>query len=406
MAGAKLYMTAAEAAETLNISLPTLYAYVSRGMIRSDFADRSKRTRRYHAEDVQRLKERKEQRRDPSRAVDTALYWGAPVLDSALTWIDQGRLSYRGQDVSVLAADHSVEEVAALLWLGDRTQGEALFQSAAPAISARCEAVRRHLSGCAPMERFQTLLPLAAIDDLAAYDLRPAAVAQTGARLLRLLTTLAADRPLPGESIAVTLQRIWRPNDAQAARLFKAALILCTDHELNVSSFTARCVASAGSSPYAVVSAGLAALQGGKHGGSCARVEALLKEVGSPENARTALADRMRRGEITPGFGHPLYPQGDPRGKLLLAWTAQAYPNSPAVALAESLIREAKQAFDDYPNIDFGLVTLCEALGLPAGTAIALFALGRTIGWIGHAIEEYQADRLIRPRAHYITPAF
>jgi citrate synthase len=399
----RAYLTAAEAAQELGISLPTLYSYVSRGLIRSEDADRSRRTRRYHAEDVQQLKERQELRRDPTKIIDTALHWGTPMLDSAITLIDGGRLYYRGQDALELAENETVERVAALIWTGEVTRATELFRGMPDDFSPRCRALRACLSHSAAIERFQTLLPAAAAEDMAAYDLRPNAVASTGARLLRLLTAIATD--VIGTEvvdIAATLQRAWRPDDAGAARLLNAALILCADHELNVSSFTARCVASAGSPPHAVVSAGLAALQGGKHGGATARVEALFRETGSAGNARSAVVARIRRGETIPGFGHQLYPAGDPRGRLLLEWTLRAYPDSPAVALANSLESAAGSALDDYPNLDFGLATLCSAMELPSGTALTLFALGRTIGWIGHAIEEYQSNRLIRPRAHYI----
>jgi citrate synthase len=117
---------------------------------------------------------------------------------------------------------------------------------------------------------------------------------------------------------------------------------------------------------------------------------------------RQTLAGYLKRGEGIPGFGHPLYPQGDPRGRLLLELTRAAYPESPPVALAQAVVAEAFALIGQYPTIDLGLVTLAQVLGLPAGGAITLFALGRTIGWIGQAIEQYQLDRIIRPRAHYI----
>src|SRR5690606_13971117 len=115
------------------------------------------------------------------------------------------------------------------------------------------------------------------------------------------------------DNMVSTLVHGWRLQLPAADRLLTAALVLCADHELNVSSFTARCVASAGSTPYQVVQAGLAALQGTKHGGHTARAGALLDEIGEPENARNALGARLRRGESIPGFGHVLYPDGDPR---------------------------------------------------------------------------------------------
>jgi citrate synthase len=403
-------MTAQEAAHELGISLATLYSYVSRGLIRSEPGDSSKHTRRYNAEDVQRLREKQEQRRDPEKVInrvvdkmiDEALYWGQPMLDSAITLIEDGGLYYRGYDALKLAAEWSVEEVAALIWTGDSARFDSLFRNANGALSARCQTLCDCLPDSAPLERFQMLLPAAATEDIAAYDLRPEAVAHAGARVLRLLTALAAGQITPDkDGIAVTLQRAWRPDDPTATRLLSAALILCADHELNVSSFTARCVASAGSPPYAVVNAGLSALQGGKHGGATARVEALFREAGNAQNARMVIGDRIRRGETLPGFGHRLYPQGDPRGRLLLELTLAACPYTPTMTLATALAREARAALGDGPNVDFGLVTLCRALELPTGAPLTLFALGRTIGWIGHAIEEYQANHLIRPRARY-----
>jgi citrate synthase len=325
------------------------------------------------------------------------------VLESAITLLANDRLYYRGYDALELATAHSIEEVAALIWTGELTNDTwALFGPAIQALSPRCQAIRPHLADLTVIEAFQILLPLAAADDLAAYDLRPVAVAQTGARILNLLITIAAnDRPAR-RNLAQRLQQGWIPHDPPAAALINAALILCADHELNVSSFTARCVASAGATPYQVVIAGLAALQGSKHGRMSERVEALLREAGAAAGVRPALAGYLKRGEAIPGFGHPLYPQGDPRGRLLLELTTAAYPASPAVALANTIIAEAFELIGEYPTIDFGLVTLVQALGLPAGGAITLFALGRTIGWIGHAIEQYQLDRIIRPRAHYV----
>src|SRR5215213_8393238 len=122
------YFTAGQAAEELGVSLATLYAYVSRGMIRSEAAGRS-RSRRYRAEDVRRLKERKERRRDPEGVVEGALHWGTLLLESGITMIDGGGLYYRGREVGDLAFHKSIEEVAALLWAGDETMAPNLFPS-------------------------------------------------------------------------------------------------------------------------------------------------------------------------------------------------------------------------------------------------------------------------------------
>ncbi len=125
--GAGRYLTAREAAGELGVSLATLYAYVSRGMIRSEAA--GGRGRRYRAEDVRRLKERKERRRDPDRAIEGALHWGTPVLESAITLVADGGLYYRGRDVVDLASRSRIEEVAALIWAGDPAAARDLFST-------------------------------------------------------------------------------------------------------------------------------------------------------------------------------------------------------------------------------------------------------------------------------------
>jgi citrate synthase len=401
--GKERYLTARQAADELGVSLATLYAYVSRGLIRSEASGGDPRARRYRMEDVEKLKQRKEQQRNPGKAVAGALHWGAPVLESALTLIADGRLFYRGHDAINLATTHTVEQVAALLWSGTLPDDPAaLFATSGDAFSPHCARLWRQLADLPSVEAFQVLLPLAATDDLSAYDLRPAAVIQTGGRILRLLTAITAGEPTLSEGIAQTLQRRWRPNDPHAMALLDAALILCADHELNVSAFTARCVASAGSTPYAVVLAGLSALQGVKHGGHSARVEALLREAATPAGVRLTLAQRLKRGESIPGFGHQLYPDGDPRGAALLQLVSAAYPDSPAVALSHAMADQIQRLIGEHPTIDFGLATLTAALELPLGSALTLFALGRTIGWLGHALEQYQLDRMIRPRATYI----
>jgi citrate synthase len=395
------HLAAREAAKELGISLPTLYAYVSRGLIRSESVGAGKRRRRYRSEDIGLLKQRRELRRNPAKAVERALHWGQPLMESALTLIADGRLYYRGRDAISLAENRTVEEVAALIWTGDPRSAAKLFASE-PMLSRRVLALCRNFSGLPAVESFQMLLPLAAADDEAACDLRPAAVAQAGARILRLLSRLAAGRRVDENSIALAIQKGLAPGKPKAASLINAALILCADHELNVSSFAARCVASAGATPYGVVVGGLAALQGVKHGRATERIEAFLAEARAPAGIRQVMAGRLKRGEAIPGFGHPLYPDGDPRGKALLEFTFRAFPRAPAVVLAAGAAEAALGLIGERPTIDFGLVILARALNLPPGGALTLFAIGRTIGWIGHAVEEYRRDRIIRPRARYI----
>ena len=393
----KAFLTADEATKELGISRATLYAYVSRGLIRSEEADHGKRTRRYHAEDVDRLRRRQEQRRDPDQAAAETLNFGVPVIDSAITRIADGRCFYRGYDVVDLAAGRSVEEVASLIWTGSFDRWDSL--AGRVQFSDKFWAVRGLLEHLPPFDLIRVLLPLAAIRDRAAVDLRPDAVASTGRRILGSLMMTVTGR-LPDQGIASTLAAHFAPDLPYAERLLAAALVLCADHELNASSFTGRCVASTMANPYAVVEAGLAALSGYKHGGMSERVDKLLGECEGKDlgTVTSILHDRIRRGEGLPGFGHALYPDGDPRGRYLVD-EARAHG-----ALDSTAGIVAKAAFDlvgERPNVDYGLVCVTRALRMPSGSPILIFALGRTIGWIGHAIEEYTKDRLIRPRARY-----
>lgn len=390
------YLNAREAAERLGVSLATLYAYVSRGLLRSEEGAGETRARRYYVEDVEALLARKEYRREPHRVAESALNYGAPVLESAITLIQGGRLYYRGYDALALAQQQSVEAVAALIWL-DRLEPGDLFVRA----GAQAPAAPLNLNldvGSHPIAVYQMALARAAIDDVAAYLTTPEAVAATGARILTLLTACTTGQPA-ASPLVHALQRAWSPAQPDAASLLSAALILCADHELNVSAFTARSVASAGATPYDVVIAGLAALHGHRHGGHTARVAALLDAAAADLSG--AVKSFLARGEALPGFGHRLYPDGDPRARLLLTLTAAHCPEAPAVRLAQALCARVEQTLALHPTIDLALEVLARALALPSAAALAIFALGRTIGWIGHAGEQYATGQLIRPRARY-----
>jgi citrate synthase len=383
-------LTAAEAAKRLGISLATLYAYVSRGLIRSVPDPQNPRRRLYSVEDIER--------RRPAGAAERALHWGGPVLESAITLIASDHLYYRGQDVAVLARTRSIEEVASLIWSGNMTTGSFALTP------LHVIAGRSSSEGLPFTNRGGSILPLVAARDPLAYDLRPHAVAQTGWRILNLLTSVAAESSDLASTVDETLQKRWVPRVFGARDLVRAALILCADHELNVSSFAARCVASAGSNPYAVVAAGLSAIEGNKHGGMTARIETMLDELRRASDIRPAMAERMRRGEPIYGFGHRLYPNGDPRAQLLMKMLRERMPKSKELAFAVHVAAEGEELLGEKPTIDFALVALALTLKFKPGVPLALFALGRTIGWIGHAIEQYGRDEIIRPRARYTGP--
>ncbi len=412
------YLNAKEAARRLGVSVPTLYAYVSRGLLRSEAASPGKRTRRYRRAEVEALRRARQGKRDPLAAARSALDWGPPVLDSAITLIEGGRCYYRGRELNTLV-HLPFERVAAWLWLeqdpddGRENASRASDWRLSPACRDSLTAVR----ASAPVWReavdlLQVVLPIAALEDLEAVDLHRESVARCGARILGIMAATITQSAIEGRavphatSIAQLLQRVWAPARPELADLLNVALIVSADHELNVSSFTARCVASAAATPYEVVGAGLAALRGRRHGGHSERVEALFHEVasGAPSQAelRATLARRLKRGAEIPGFGHVLYPDGDPRCQLLLEALAQGAQGDRRCATVLALIDQATELLGQQPAVDTALAAISHTFNLPAGSALALFALGRTAGWLAHAMEQYEQEKLIRPRAQYV----
>ena len=394
------FLTAKEAADALGVSRATLYAYTSRGQLRSEPVPGRTRERRYYREDVDRLTARKVARRDPSKAAAHGLHWGEPVLESGITLIHGGTFYYRGHDAVKLTETASVEDVAALLWSVSDAERERLFDQPI-VLDARCLTQLGRLSPDARTV-LQAALPVAGAADDAALDLRPAAVRTTGARILRLATSVVARHSATGP-MHRALQQAWSPKRRGVADVIRTALVLCADHELNISAFAARCAASAGASPYDVVSAALATLKGHRHGGAAERTISLVRHVDSPRSARAGVIERLRHGERVPGFGHPLYPNGDPRAAVLIR-LAEASGNDAAWRPFCHLANAGTALLNEEPNLDFGLAAIARAYRLPDDAPFLLFAIGRTIGWIAHAMEEYASGQLIRPRARYTGP--
>lgn len=388
-------MTAKEAAETLGISAATLYSYVSRGLIRSQATPDDSRERRYLAEDIHRLAERKAQRRDPGKTARDALQWGMPVLESALTLITGTGLYYRGHNALELAQGHSFEEVATLVWTGEMDNAALFRDETPPHLSPEAW---KMIEAAPMLQALHLALAFASEADLNAFDLRPEKVAATGARILWVLARALMPSAPMDETLVGTLARGWQ---VERVELLNAALILSADHELNASAFAARVVASAEANPYAVVTAGLAAVAGFKHGGHIRRVAAFLREIESAGDIHAVTREHLQRGEVISGFGHTLYPDGDPRAALLLTLLNEAFPGHADLALVNTVAAEVEGIIGEAPTIDLALVALQKVLNLPRDAALGIFALGRTAGWVGHAIEQYADGNLIRPRAAY-----
>ena len=384
------YYTAEEAVRRLGVSRNTLYAYVSRGLIRSEPDSREKRTRRYHAQDVEHLARRSEVYKAPESALRKATDWGAPLFDSAITLIGEEDFCYRGQSVLHLAEQGSFEETVALLW-----EPAGNLQSVVDDYGRNLveETLRQTPAHQPPIEIF--LAVLASLDrrDVKAFDFTPATTAQAGAIMrdgfMRIITG-----EWPDDKVSECLARYWQVAPEYRG-LIDATLTLVADHELNMSSFVARCTASAGCSPYAAVAAATHTFFGRRHGGNTERIYGLLNEADGKDGLYATISSRVRRGEPVPGFGHRLY-EVDPRAVYIL----QRLPDhggyiKEAMAATTELLNGAS------PSVDFALLLLERELSLPQKTGALLFYLGRMAGWVAHIMEQYSQGQPIRPRARY-----
>ena len=454
-----VWMTAAEALKVLNVRPQTLYANVSRGKIRAKSDETDPRRSLYHRDDILRMARRSNGRRKIEAVSAQAMQWGDPVLPSAISTAAHGRLWYRGRDAAALADTATLEEIADLLWEGEPGQvlahagaataaseaaataaseaaATAASEAAATAAAATSAAAATAIAAAEATHAPADAQPAGARSASAASaDHRPASA--LGAGLLALALRSATDAPSLGrpaadlraeaagiletltqamlvpapanhggttgaashDSAPATISRrlalAWQRPAAED--LLRRALVLMADHELNASTFATRVAVSTGASLAAGVLAGFTTLTGPLHGGASAEF-AQLSAAAVQHGAACAVRQWLAGGRPLPGFGHRLYPDGDPRARALLTLLPESQPHA-------ALAAEAEAQAGELPNIDFALTLLAAAHGLPADAPFILFALGRCVGWLAHALEQVQARRLIRPRARYVGPS-
>ncbi len=389
------YVDARIAAKRLGIQLRTLYAYVSRGQVRS-IAGAKGRGRLYALADLERLRVRRDARRGHGAVAAGALRWGEPVLDSAITQITPRGPAYRGRLATELAQTTRFENVAELLWSGYLPSGDIAWPRGTLPFAALAK-----LAGPHPLDVMQLVVAVAGTHDPQRADPRPDAMLARGRTLIPLLaaslvpdfTPGAVTRALGATSIAGICARAF---DMERVELVERALILLADHELNASSFSARVTASTDADPYACVMAALATLTGPKHG-TASEAVSRFAEACTPETARAAVRALEKRGELLPAFGHPLYPDGDPRALPLLD-AARPFATTKR---ARTLLAIA-DASSTPPSVDVALAVIAAVVGAPASAASGLFAVARSAGWLAHALEQRAAGYLLRPRARYV----
>ncbi|HWU26110.1 MAG TPA: citrate synthase family protein [Rhizomicrobium sp.] len=390
-----LYLSAREAAAELSISPATLYAYVSRGLVRSEPIGDGARARRYRAEDVRSLKSR----RAPLVEGQGLKSADLPVMDSAVSTITEDGPIYRGVLATVLAETATFEQAASLLW--DAKTSDPFAKANLPSISSEMAQIVSASKNALPIERAVAILSLATEFDPAAYNATPEGRAVTGAKILRLVAAAMLGTAPNGMPLHTQIVNAWSLRHPQASDLIRRALVLLADHELNASTFTVRCAASTGISLYDAVIAGLVALKGPRHGGIGPQASRLLDTLLAGDCAGI-IRERVALGERFPGFGHMVYRHGDPRAFSLFSALKKTGVDERLTVEIPERIREATGTF---ANCDYALAVMRRALGMPAGSETAIFAMARTAGWIAHASEQLESRKLIRPRARYVGPA-
>jgi citrate synthase len=406
-------LPAEEAAALLGVKPATLYAYVSRGLVSSVGA--GGRSRLYLRRDLERLRARRDAPEDPATPPAIpgsagALRWGEPVLDSAITAIGAAGPRYRGRPAVDLARSNApFEDVAEHLW-GSPTADPHAWRPGTLGLPRRALAALAPV-GTPPLAALAVAVPALAAADPGRFDLRPEAsrarardlVARMAACLGLGLEADGVEAAIAAASMALAVCRaLGARASAGAVGAVNRALVLSADHELNTSAFAARVAASAGADLYACVSAGLAAWSGPRHGAAADRIEALVAEARAPDRAAATVRERQRRGEAIPGFGHPLYPAGDPRAVPLLEAAAALAPRDRGVRTLLAVIQAVRDVGGHAPSIDTGVVAVALAIGAPPGSAAGIFAIGRTAGWVAHALEQQAQGTLLRPRARYV----
>jgi citrate synthase len=395
-------MTVAEASRRLGVKPATLYAYVSRGLLRGHRGSDGRSTL-FAADDIEQLARRGRPRRASSPPSLELL------IETSITEITPGDVRYRNHSSAALAASATFEQVAELLWTGvlapHHSWPQAHFDLGVELVG---------------LERLRAVLAVAASADPLRIDLDTHAVARRAPAIVAALVDgLSAPskvvvprwrRSDDDEALVGTMAaRLWarlggdRPRPGVIAAL-NAALVLLADHELAASTLAARVAASTRADPYAVVGAALGAVSGPLHGGA-SRAARLMIEAAATVGPEAALADAMVTYGGYPGYGQRLYPDGDPRAVALLPYIRAIEGRQAAVGVVDAVAEVARARVGVHPNIDFALAGLSHVSGLPVEAGEIVFSVARSAGWIAHAIEEYGEARLrFRPRAVYVGP--
>ncbi len=410
------YVLASDALRILGVRRQTLYAYVSRGWIRS-VAQPGRRDRLYLRHDVEKTRGRSLARSGHGPVAASAMNWGEPIIPTSITEITpQGHL-YRGKSALQLARSGATfENVAELLWSGV-WRGKRSHWPLAQLPSAMTPAAGS-TSGFRTYDRQLEMLALVALrirstrgsitDRVSGSRTLDAArqIIQTLVGCFGYLSPRQSFVSLrKGEGIANGLVRgLDLKETAENREALQTMLILFADHELSTAAFVARVTASSGATLHSCLAAAICASSGLRIAQFYDHLDKFLARADTPSALLTRARQWQARGVAVPGFGHPLYPRGDPRGAYLLELVKRRARQSKRLEAIYGFVDAAAKTLDLHPRYEFGIVTLAIALGLPSHCAGTLVSLARTAGWVAHVREQRLSGVMLRPRAKFVNP--
>jgi len=399
-------LSGSEAAEFLGVKSATLYAYASRGLIESIPA-KNARERCYRLSDLVKL--RQSSRGFKSVKDEDDSVWTGPVIKSAITEIREDGHRYRGQSALDLArAGTPFELVAELIWQTDN-RDQKLWRRIKP-LSVPSPARKIASPDIDSLDLLKLVLSSLEIVDPVHRKLLSDDHFDTARRLIVTIALALGwrtrrEKYFASSNFAVAesiLFALTRNRAKERVRLVNSALVLCADHELNASAFAARVAASCDASLYSSLLAALGTFSGTLHGSASRKVEDIVSSSMRFKSAGAWLKDALKQYGKIPGFGSDIYSAADPRADYLIAEAKMVSPRNAHLKRLCEIVDCVRDHLGVPPNVDLGLAAMSYALSLPAGAGSAIFAVSRTAGWIGHAVEQRLYGGVIRPRARYI----
>lgn len=337
-----------------------------------------------------------------------------------------GKLTYFGVDIHDLANFSSFEETVYLLWHGvlpTKAQLEEMTQQlcANRTLPARIFDLMRLLPlTTSPMVVLRTTISALAAFEADPQDKTTEANYQRAIRLTSVLPTIIASwehlrngreplAPLADHSHAANFLYMLNSKmpDEYSAHALDVALVLHADHELNASTFAARVTAGTLADMYASVIAAICALSGPLHGGANEQVIRMLLKIGEVDKAANYVRNALANKQRIMGFGHRVYRTDDPRATHLRAMSkelGERTHDSRWYEMSHIIEQTVKEVKGLYANVDFYSASVYHMMGFPIDLDTPIFASSRIAGWTAHVLEQYQNNRLIRPRAEYIGP--